>query len=121
MRRLLAMLLLATFGLPLAASALELSQPAETRLPACCRRTGTHHCAMNLGKLSAAPMFGYRCPNFPRPSASAPADTFAAVASPASFTLMDNPALAPSQRAETQRRISRERSRHQRGPPARLS
>jgi hypothetical protein len=47
MRRLLSILLLAAFALPLVAPGLALAQGPDAGLPACCRRHGQHHCAMS--------------------------------------------------------------------------
>jgi hypothetical protein len=47
MRRLLSILLVLFFGLGPLAATLEASDDAH--MPACCRRHGAHHCAMNLG------------------------------------------------------------------------
>lgn len=67
MRRLVASLLLAVFGLPLP-STLGLSAAGQT-LPACCRRDGKHHCTMtgNAGAPSLAPQ---KCAAFPAPPAA---------------------------------------------------
>jgi hypothetical protein len=118
MRRLLAIFLLAAFGLPVAASALALAQDSgNTHLPACCRRNGAHHCAGMTAASGGAPAVSATCPSFPQPSATAPANTFAAVIPPPAATLFHRTTFTASQRAETQRRLSRERSRHKRGPP----
>src|SRR6266568_8318938 len=45
MRRALSLFLLLFFGLGPLTTALEASD--DSRLPACCRRHGTHHCAMS--------------------------------------------------------------------------
>jgi len=118
MRRLLALLLLASFGLPVAASALALGQSSDVKLPACCRRNGAHHCAMQMGTPTGAPAFTAVCPHFPQPSTTAPSNTSAALAPPAQPVLLHLVALTATHRADTQRRISRERSRHKRGPPS---
>jgi hypothetical protein len=47
LRKLIAITLLAIFGLPFGASLFALTPKSETNLPACCRRSGGHHC--NLG------------------------------------------------------------------------
>jgi hypothetical protein len=118
MRRLLALLLLASFGLPVAASALALGQSPDTRLPACCRRNGAHHCAMQMAVPNGAPAITAVCPHFPQPSATSPSNTSSALAPPAQTTLLHLVALTATRQADTQRRISRERSRHKRGPPS---
>jgi hypothetical protein len=120
MRRLLAMLLLAAFGLPVAASALVLAQENEAHLPACCRRHGAHHCAMAVGQASNTPALSALCPHYPQPSTSTPSGNFAALASPAPLHRLPVVVLSAARRAEAQRRVSRERSRHKRGPPTEL-
>ena len=117
MRRALALLLLAVFGLPTVAPLLAMGQDIDAHLPACCRRNGAHHCLMNMDQSSKGTAFSARCPDFPRPTMTAPAGTFAALATPSLLAFTDISILAAPQRAETQRRISRERSRHKRGPP----
>ena len=72
MRRAFSLLLILFFGLGPVAVALPGDQ--ETRLPACCRRDGAHHCAMS-GETSAGfrrissetPAFAApsHCPSFP--------------------------------------------------------
>ena len=112
------MFLLAAFGLPVAASALALAQDSGSpHLPACCRRNGAHHCAM-LAASNGAPAVSATCPSFPQPSATAPATNVAALVPPPPATLLHRTTFTASQRAETQRRLSRERSRHKRGPPS---
>jgi len=120
MRRFLAILLLATFGLPAAAPLLAQEQGAEINLPACCRRAGSHHCMGASMHDPNTPTVSMRCRSFPQPHAIAP--QFKLSATPSAQPALKLPltlATAPA-RAETQRRISRERSRHKRGPPAAL-
>jgi len=116
MRRILSILLLAAFGLPVIAPALALGESLDTHLPACCRRNGAHHCSMILNT-SNAPTISSTCPSFPQPSATAPTNTSTAIATTPTLQILHLTSLTPTQRAETQRRLSRERSRHKRGPP----
>jgi hypothetical protein len=118
MRKVLAIFLLAVFGLPTVAPLLAMGQDTNGHLPACCRRNGAHHCMMNIGQESKAPAFSARCPNFPRPVMTTPAGTPLALAAPSLSTLTSTSPLAAARHAEIQRSISRERSRHKRGPPA---
>jgi hypothetical protein len=67
MRRLLATILVATFGISLIAPVLVAD--TESRLPACCRRTGKHHCTVSQGS-EQTPGVGLkagavRCASFP--------------------------------------------------------
>ncbi|HZQ45254.1 MAG TPA: hypothetical protein VFA99_18525 [Acidobacteriaceae bacterium] len=67
MRRLLSILLLAAFALPLVAPALALAQDPDAGLPACCRRHGRHHCAMlERQKDPSAHQVGAVCPAWPQ-------------------------------------------------------
>jgi len=118
MRRLLALLLLAAFGLPVAAPALALAESPDVHLPACCRRNGAHHCAGMMARPASGPAFSAICPHFPQPSATSPGNTSAALASPSLLNILHFATLTTPHHAETQRRISRERSRHKRGPPS---
>jgi len=120
MRRLLALLLLAAFGLPVAAPAFALATTADIHLPACCRRNGAHHCAAMMANPSSGPAFSAICPHFPQPSATSPTNASAALTSP-SPNIVHLITLTATQQAETQRRISRERSRQTRGPPSLLA
>ena len=114
MRRILAILLLAIFGLTAAAPAL--GDATTARIPACCKRTGAHHCMGNMTPATNAPTVSALCPHFPQPSSNAPSST-TTFTTPRIITIGFQTALTPTERAETQRRISRERSRHKRGPP----
>jgi hypothetical protein len=67
MRRLLSILLLAAFALPLIAPALALAQDPDAGLPICCRRHGQHHCAMvDRQKDPSAHGFVAVCPAWPQ-------------------------------------------------------
>ena len=59
-RRILASLLLVLFGFSLIAPALFASDP-DSKLPACCRRNGKHHCALATG----SGFHAARCADFP--------------------------------------------------------
>jgi hypothetical protein len=50
MRTLIAIVLLAVFGLPFVSSILALTPKSEADLPACCRRNGQHHCMMSAAE-----------------------------------------------------------------------
>jgi len=117
MRRVLTWLLLAVFGLPTVAPLLAMGQDIEAHIPACCRRNGAHHCTMNTDQPSKAPAFSARCPEFPQPTMTAPSGVLLALAAPSLPVLTSFSTFTAIQRAETQYRISRERSHHKRGPP----
>jgi len=70
---------------------------SESRLPACCRRHGSHHCAMSAGAMAILSKSAYgsapslvapsRCPFFPVRSA-VPASTTLALAVPPAALLV---------------------------------
>jgi len=113
----LAWLLLAAFGLPVAAPALALATLSDAHLPACCRRNGVHHCAGMATNPFNAPAIGTLCQHFPQPTATTPTNVSSALVPTPPAEILPVLTLTASQQAETQRRISRERSRQTRGPP----
>lgn len=72
MRRLLTLVLLAFFNAPLMTPLFALALSSDANLPACCRRNGAHHCAMQMAQSeSNDPAFTSvpeRCPAYPRPA-----------------------------------------------------
>jgi hypothetical protein len=67
MRRLLSILLLAAFTLPLVAPLLAFAQDPDAGLPACCRRHGQHRCTMlDQDKDPSAHRFVAICPAWPQ-------------------------------------------------------
>jgi hypothetical protein len=125
LRRVLAITLLAVFGLPFASSLLALTPKSEATLAACCRRSGKHHCRMSLADRDK--------PMDHQPSFSAPLDKCPycpAVAvgihqpikfSPSSeYAIYSDELSHPTAIAQTlcKLRIARDRARGQRGPPA---
>jgi hypothetical protein len=132
MRRLLSILLLAFFGLGPAVSAIPAAalgsgwtgKVDESRLPACCRRNGKHHCAMGAAMAAAAQVAGGEtslsandaCPFAPQ-SIAATAPTVAAVL----FAAAD-PALLASElcvllAAVSFAALASRRTQPMRGPP----
>ncbi len=124
MRKLLSILLLAVLGLPFAAPLLA-QRAMDDGLPACCRKGGKHHCMMgnmsvhkdgSVATLPTVHALPERCPYcvasaaawHPDPSASAFHDTL--------FVHVLTHAFVQAQ-SETNRRVSRDRSRQKRGPP----
>jgi len=123
MRRALAALLVTVFSFPLIAPAFA-SGADESQLPACCRRDGKHHCAMQLevGNIPAqSRVISEKCPY--SPFAGSP------LLQPHAFAAVRPPAVAgPAQgaaaiirAAEAGYRISADRTRHKRGPPPTLA
>jgi hypothetical protein len=124
MRRLLALFLLAVFSFPLIAPAIPAD--AESKLPACCRRHGKHHCAMMMDDAASTTGVSVgsvepRCPLYPN-SPSSPAGQYVAVlrSSGAIFgAIVSHPAIQLQTQAGY--RVSFSRSRQKRGPPVVLS
>ncbi|MDE1161837.1 MAG: hypothetical protein PW792_07805 [Acidobacteriaceae bacterium] len=127
MRKLIAIALLAIFSLPFATSLLAMTPKSEANLPACCRRSGAHHCMMSMAErsqmLSNKPQFSAlqgKCPYCPanivighQPSVLATLS-----AQPVFLRFISRDEVIAH--AESNRRISRERSRYKRGPPSSL-
>ena len=117
------MLLVLVFSLPLIAPALA-SGPDASQLPACCRRNGSHHCAMRveLGNIpSGMRVVSEKCPYSPfthtpllQPHPFAAPLTLTAANHAADFTTV-------IREAEAGYRISADRVRHKRGPPLNLA
>jgi len=123
MRRAVGVFLILLFGLGPLAEALPVN--AESRLPACCRRHGAHHCAMAAQMAAAqalpasAPVFAppAHCPSYPGAMAASTATIHAlAAASPALSALLTQ-AHSPASRTSAPRQ-SQLRTRANRGPPA---
>ena len=122
MRRGLSLFLILFFGLgPLAAG---LAGSDESRLPACCRRHGAHHCAMPAGlrsrmaassePLLAAPS---TCPSFPAFASTCPAPAHALPASASSMPVLLARQHSPAA-SRAAARLSQIRTRAGRGPPS---
>ena len=123
MRRFLSSLLLATFALPMLTALLALSDAAESRLPACCRRNGAHHCMMPAGQmaelLNRRPVAAShsQCPLFPKTTAPAHHPMLGFEIASALFTVLPR-LLALFRGAETGAPVALKGVRHKRGPPA---
>lgn len=122
MRRAWAAILVVLFSYPLIAPAFA-SGPDDSQLPACCRRNGKHHCAMQMAEMelgnipSGLVTVSEKCPY--APFARCP------LMLPHSFTpsargAIAGPGKGPAlivRAAEAGYRISADRARHKRGPP----
>lgn len=121
--RLLSLVLLAAVGLPTIAPALALAQDPDAGLPACCRRHGQHHCAMTADRIAqltrdrSQPQISAICPCYPGHEVAPVAGAHLLALHAPQRAAVFSSALALATRAETHRRISRERSRYKRGPP----
>ena len=123
MRRIVAMLLLAVFGVaPL--SPVVFASDAVSKLPPCCRRDGKHHCSMaanGSGASSGPSLRAARCAFFP----AAPATPSSPTAGPmhiamAGFARIVSHPAPPSQ-IQAICRSSYSRAGQKRGPPSPLS
>jgi hypothetical protein len=118
-RRIGAIFLLGLFSVSLIEPALVADD--ESKLPACCRREGQHHCAMTGESRAPGAVVQAVCPAFPKAGA-APAYTKLAGMRPARLVLGQIAChLAGSVQAQALFRVSFSRARQKRGPPALLS
>lgn len=99
MRKLISILLLAVFGLPVVSPLFAATQAADAGLPPCCRRNGKHHCMMKTEERNAVsdhlPAFATpseRCPYFPAFVLRVQGDPFAA---PERDKTLSPPAVLP--------------------------
>ena len=126
MQKLLAILLLALFGLPVVSPLFALGTGVDAGLPACCRKSGKHHCMMSMGERSqlgqddpALSSLPEKCPYCPGTTAATRPDVLTGASAEAILaSLVSDPAGVAQ--TESKRRIARDRSRQKRGPPANL-
>lgn len=123
-RRWCATLLLGVYGLVLGMPLLAMGRGLESRLPACCRRAGMHHCAMNPMMGSGEGSTGRRwvgaverCPMYPVPVEGPRGVGFDAVLGVQAGFAAPVCRSASAVQAGVRGRVARERSRHTRGPP----
>lgn len=123
MRRPIAILMLLIFGSFLGAPLLAISSNPQNNLPACCGRNGKHHCMMRVMEgdsgTTQASALPEKCPFFPHTwQVTRVQKHFIApdVAGTIYAALQSHPACHVQ--SEAQRRISFDRSRQKRGPPA---
>ena len=120
MRRILSLVLLAAFGLPVAAPAFTLGQDVESSLPACCRRHGAHHCTMGNMQRAAdsAPVASSRCPSYPQPSTAPPLSGSSALLSTPARMAFAQRSLLVQQSAIPRQSSAHDFALYQRGPPS---
>jgi hypothetical protein len=131
-RRILSILLTIVFGLPMVSPLFALQGSPASNLPACCRRDGKHHCMLAMDgaapasaaqpdSISArrfgAPMLSERCPFG---SKAMPGNVHPDWTPDTTDAVFAGLISHPSQVAQTESRyrISADRSRQKRGPPA---
>jgi hypothetical protein len=117
---LLAISMLLLLGLPLAGP-LFMPDMAEASIPACCRRGGKHHCAMSEGMAQqqehAISVMAEKCPYAPAVAPVFHLTTFAPSTDTAIFAeVVSHPAVHAQ--TEARHRVSFDRARQKRGPPA---
>jgi len=124
LRKLIAIALLAVFGLPFASSLLALTPKSEANLPACCRRNGKHHCMMSMAErdrmLRPEPGFSApmeKCPYCPAAMLRLhhSVDFVPPSGSVTHAGMLSHP--AGTSQAAWSLRISRDRAHGKRGPP----
>jgi hypothetical protein len=121
LKKILAILLLALFGLPAVQPLFALGTGSESKLAACCRRDGKHHCAgmaaMDQTQGDSISAIPHCCESFPK--AVSPADHHDLTLDTAALAfaeIVSHPALRPQ--TEARARVALDRSRQKRGPPA---
>jgi hypothetical protein len=125
LHKLLAIALLAVFGLPFVSPLFAITSMSGTNLPACCRRDGKHHCVMTKTERSEQendkPVFTApieKCPYSP--------PAILGTHHPMTFALPSRQLVyaesvthpVGTAQTESKLRISRDRARGKRGPPA---
>jgi hypothetical protein len=123
LRRLFSILLLAGLGLLVVSPLFALGTTEASRLPACCRRDGKHHCVASMadrGNLTQhGTQFGVpaeKCPYCPSALAVTHKELLALPTGDAIFaSLVGHPSGVAQ--TKSMRPISRDHSRQERGPP----
>ena len=130
LRRLLSILLLAGCFLPMLAPLLAYGHSNDLLLPACCRRTGKHRCALTMGETSrpavvdaalrwTAPV--EQCPYSPASLVSNPFHEKLAAMPPSGFYAAMRSHPGHATQPECRRSTAQDRSSRKRGPPFLLS
>jgi hypothetical protein len=117
--------LLLLFCLPQIVPLFALGSTPESRLPACCRMHGKHHCMMSMEEMQALLSGNHftpvpsKCPLFPKAVSPVPNQVLyfdqAAVLSDEFLSLPTQ-----SRQPEASARVALEGARHKRGPPVAL-
>ncbi len=124
MRKLVSMLLVAVFGFPLVSPLFAMGTTTTRQVMACCRRDGKHHCAGSMADRTGNSEHEIRVTALPEKCPFCPARVFGihhdfpgmVEAESASALLVTRPSGVVQ--TESRLRISRDRSRQKRGPPA---
>ena len=127
MRRALSILLMVVLGMPALMPLFGAVAPYDVNIPACCRRHGQHHCLMGAAERASLQTLGLASPEFHAPAPTCPYQHSPVrsvqqvrLAIPAAHVLYAALVSHPTALAQTQSkwRVSRERARQKRGPPA---
>lgn len=128
MRRLFAIAIALLIVLPTISPLFALSGQTDPTRPACCRRDGKHHCMLadmdgsisvgtQGGTRMSAPVVSERCPYGSKLIPGNTHPDWSLQTSKVIFAgILSHPSIAPQ--TESKRRISADRSRPKRGPPA---
>jgi hypothetical protein len=124
-RRVLSIVLLLVFSLPLISPALALVAISDVNLPACCRRNGAHHCTGKMQQpessrtgvsLSTIPQ---HCPAYPAVATQIRHGDLSFDAASLTFAeIVSHPAI--KLQTEARARVALDRARQKRGPPTEL-
>jgi len=129
MRRTLSILLMAVFWMPSLAPLVAMASTSDVRVPACCRLHGQHHCAMSQSERAALQAMGLAAPELSAPVQRCPYQQpavrslhdvrYAVPVSEAVYAAVVSHTTGMAQ-TQSKWRVSRERARQKRGPPASL-
>src|SRR5579875_3538013 len=119
MRRLLSILLLAAFVLPVVAPGLSLAQDPDAALPACCRRHGEHHCSMARAERDPSAHYVTAvCAAWPQRAVAPSILVRPLAARRSATTLFSRTSFSPARESSLATLPTRRRAHRQRGPPA---
>jgi len=122
-RRLFSITLLLLFSLPLITPLFALGGTPESRLPACCRRNGAHHCMMSSEQMANLEVGHHfrtarsKCPMFPQAIAPVHHEALGIHMASAFYAgLLSHP--AQFHQVEAWARVALDGARQKRGPPS---
>lgn len=128
LRKVLTLVLLVVFGLPLISPVFAAGADEDSGVPVCCRRSGSHQCMLSPAQRRALSSEsgmelrkrGTPCPFRPQAMTAAHSVWATPAMSSAIFAdLVKHP--TGTAQTESKKRISENRSRQKRGPPAHIS
>ena len=122
-RRVLSIVLLAVFSLPLISPVLALAADSDVNLPACCRRNGAHRCVRTMRPVGATSSetsvsdVPRHCPAYPAVVTPVRHGDLSFHAASLIFAgVVSHPTVKPQTQARA--RVALDLSRQKRGPPA---